>query len=38
MHCELAKDYSTVYNRLMYGSISLGPVVGVINTAKSNIC
>jgi len=32
MHCEMAKDYSTVYNRLMYGSIALGPFVGVVNT------
>lgn len=34
MHCEIAKDYATVYNRLMYSSIALGPVVGVINTAN----
>jgi len=34
MHCEIAKDYATIYDRLMYCSIALGPVVGVINTAN----
>ena len=34
MHCEMAKDYTIVYNRLMYTSIALGPFVGVINTAN----
>lgn len=32
MHCEMAKNYSLVYNRLMYMSIALGPIVGVVNT------
>ena len=32
MHCEMAKSYTTVYNRLMYASIALGPIVGVVNT------
>lgn len=34
MHCEMAKNYATVYDRLMYCSIALGPFVGVINTAN----
>jgi len=34
MHCELAKNYATVYDRLMYCSIALGPFVGVVNTAN----
>lgn len=34
MHCEVAKDYTTVYDRMMYCSIALGPMVGVINAAN----
>jgi len=32
MHCEMAKEYTIIYDRLMYSSIALGPTVGVINT------
>ena len=35
MHCELAKEKSLMYNRLMYCSIFFAPMAGVLNTINS---
>lgn len=37
MHCEAATDFSLIYNRIMYGSIILGPMAGVLNTVNTYI-
>jgi len=37
MHCEMAKDNVVVYDRIMYSSILMGPIAGVLNTVNSYI-
>ena len=37
MHCEMAKNYAIIYDRLMYVSIGLGPIVGVVNSMNQTL-
>ena len=37
MHCELAKEKTLIYNRLMYCSIFFAPIPGVLNTINAYI-